>query len=321
MDIIRHEDIIGRWRDKTILITGATAGLGLETARALHRTGAHLFLPVRDLKRGEAAVQDIVRDAASDGDGGRIELLSLDLNSLASVRECAAEFLRRSGGRLNVLINNAGVMGTPEGRTADGFETQFGINHLAHFLLFLLLRPALLAASSPAFHSRVVCLTSSAHGRSRVLHDDSGMSTGYNASIAYAASKTATIYVATEIERRYGQQGLHGHAVHPGIIWTGLHQHTPADTIAAMRRDEKRNQLMKSREQGAATTVWAATARELEGKGGKYLEDCGVAEPRSEARGQYFGYVPYVYDTLEAKRLWDDSLRMVGVEEDEQRSS
>ena len=213
LSIIEDEHLINQWTEKVVFITGATGGIGLETARALHATGAHLFLPVRDVKKGEAVAQDI---AATSAGKGKIDLLPLDLNSLKTVKECVADFLMRSK-RLHVLVLNAAVMATPKGRTEDGFETQWGVNHVAHFLLFQLLKPTLLASSTPQFNSRVVCLSSSAHGQSPVLFGDFDLEKrGYDPWIAYGQTKTANIYLATEIERRYATRGLHANAVHPG---------------------------------------------------------------------------------------------------------
>jgi NAD(P)-dependent dehydrogenase (short-subunit alcohol dehydrogenase family) len=217
LSIVRDEQLVNRWTDKVIFLTGASGGIGVETARALHATGAHLFLPVRDVKKGEAVVQDIL--ANSEGKG-KIDLLPLDLTSLQSVRQCVTDFLQRSQ-KLNVLILNAAVMATPEGHTEDGFELQLGVNHIAHFLLFQLLKPTLLASSTPQFASRVVAVSSSAHGQSPVLFGDYDLKTrGYEPWIAYGQSKTANIYLATEIERRYGSRGLHANALHPGNVST-----------------------------------------------------------------------------------------------------
>ena len=266
MQIVQDEGLQGRLTDKVVLITGAASGIGLETARALYATGARLFLPVRDRAKAEAAVADI-RDSLPDSKGS-MTLLDVELGSLQSVRDCAAAFLKQSD-RLNLLICNAGVMATPQGRTQDGFETQLGTNHLAHFLLFQLLKPALLQASSHHFHSRVVCLTSSGHRYCPVLFDDLDLSKGgYTPFKAYGQSKTANIHMATEIERRYAAQGLHATAVHPGAIMTNLGRHLPADFITAfLAKDPRMAARFKDAQQGAATTVWAAVGREWEGKG------------------------------------------------------
>ena len=310
--VIERDGLTGRLTDRVLLITGASSGIGAETARALYHTGAQLYLPVRDLSKGEEVKRSIEADA---GPGrGRVELLSMDMESLASVRQCAAEFLSKST-RLHVLILNAGVMATPPGRTKDGFDTQLGVNHLAHLLLFLLLKDALLASSTPTFRSRVVSLASSAHRHSAMVWDDLQMrKEPFNTWVAYGQSKTANIYLAYEIERRWGSRGIHALAVHPGGIWTGLVRHLDPDM---MRQAGKAMEpWMKSVPQGAATTVWAAVSPEWEGKGGEYLEDCHTAKPWTEQSGPLEGAMPWALDREQARRLWTESLKMVGMPEE-----
>lgn len=316
--IVEHEGLVGgALKGKVVLITGCSSGIGVETARALHLTGARLFLAVRDLPKGERVVADILASNAHvPGVTASIELVKLSLDSLQSVRECAAEFLSRSK-VLNVLINNAGVMTCPEGTTRDGFETHFGVNHLGHFLLFELLRPALLASSTPAFHSRVVTVTSLGHRFSPVRFDDLDLKRhGYHPFIAYGQSKTANIYLATEIERRFGGQGLHGLAVHPGFIMdTELARHVDLSVLRAMAPPGV-ELLAMTPQQGAATTVWAAVSREWEGKSGEFLENCGRSSPRGAEEvvdPTKPGYAPYAYDEAAARRLWDLSLTVVAL--------
>ena len=171
-------------------------------------------MTVRDLKKGEAACQSFLEP-------GRVELLEMDNNSLDSVRAVAKEFLSRSN-KLNVLVCNAGIMATPEMKTVDGFEAQFGVNHLAHFLLFCLLKDTMLASSAPEFHSRVVTVSSSGHMAVEFQFGNYGFEKGnYSPWAGYGQSKCANIYMASEIENRYGAKGLHGISLHPGGIWTG----------------------------------------------------------------------------------------------------
>ncbi|DBA88966.1 TPA: hypothetical protein ACH3X2_000192 [Trebouxia sp. C0005] len=200
LDIVEDKGREGTLADQVMLITGCSpGGLGVEVARALHLTGAHVFITVRDLQKGQAALKDILGNSRSIQ--GKVDLLQLDLNSLQSVRDCAADFLSKSK-ILNVLINNAGVMACPEGQTKEGFETQFGTNHVAHFLLFQLLKPALLASSTPEFNSRLVSVSSSGHEYSGILFDDLNLKKGgYNMWKAYGQSKTANIYLANEVAR------------------------------------------------------------------------------------------------------------------------
>ena len=312
MAIIEDEKLVNQWHDRTVLITGASNGIGVEVARAMYATGAHVYIPVRDLNKGEQVAEDI-RHSLPDSMGS-IEVLHVELDSLQSVRECAAAFLARSS-KLHVLICNAGVMATPAGTTKDGFETQFGINHVAHFLLFQLLKDVLLAASTPSFNSRVVMVSSSQHFASPVLFDDYGLKQrGYHPVVAYGQSKTANIYTANEIDRRYGPHGLHALSVMPGGVRSGLHKHVPPAMLEALLKNEQWSRIFKSAAQGAATVVWAAVAAVWEGRGGRYLEDCHEAEASTTTDSIHNeGYAAWVYDQEKAARLWEDSLAMVGM--------
>ncbi|UPK93681.1 hypothetical protein LCI18_004616 [Fusarium solani-melongenae] len=306
--IIHKEGLEGKWHGKVILITGCSSGLGVETARTLAATGANLYLTARDLDKAKTTLGDL---AQSD----RVHLLQLDLNSLASVRAFVADFTSKTS-NLNILIANAGVMMTPVGRTADGFEPQFGTNHLAYFLLFQLLKPTLLASSTAEFHSRVVILSSIAHRSAEVNFDNLNLDGDYNPWIAYAQSKTANVWTANEIERRYGTQGPHAWSVQPGPTGTGLYRYMSESEVAASQSDPTLAKIFKTVEQGAATTVWAATANALEGQGGKYLEDCQIAKPWNSIAGPWApGYGPWTYDEEKEAKLWAKSLELVGVNE------
>jgi NAD(P)-dependent dehydrogenase (short-subunit alcohol dehydrogenase family) len=246
----------------------------------------------------------------------------MDNTSLSSVRAAAETILRKSNNQVNILINNAGIMAIPKLEYAkDGFEMQFGVNHISHFLLFQLLKPALLASASAQLSSRVVNLSSSAHNVAGI--NDPGNYNfekgGYQAWVSYGQSKTANIYMANEIERRYGSRGLHATSVHPGMIATGLAQHVDAAVIEQMKTDERAMKISKSPEQGAATTVWAAIGKEWEDKGGEYLSDCGMTRP-SDPNGDHItaeGYAPHAYNPEAEARIWKDSLKMVGLSDDE----
>jgi len=312
VQIVQDEGLEGSMADKVMFITGCSAGIGVETARALARTGARVFCIARDIKKGEKALSGILEP-------GRVELLHLDLNSLDSVRICAQEFLSKSK-TLNVLICNAGIMGNPTlERTADGFEAQFGTNYLAHFLLFNLLRPALLASTSRAFNSRVVMLSSIGHRASGIHFGNLNLENGvYSPDVGYGQSKTATIYMANEIERRYGPKGLHGLSLHPGGIWSGLQIHMGEEMIAQYKQVEAVNKYMKSPAQGAATTVVAAISKDLEGKGGIYLEDCQQSMPVNKGYSVLDGgYEKHAFDAESEGKLWVESLKLVGSEDDQ----
>ncbi|KAI4163217.1 MAG: hypothetical protein LQ342_003150 [Letrouitia transgressa] len=306
LDIVKDEGLEGKLGDKVVLITGCSSGLGVETAKAIAATGARLFLTVRDMAKGERVVGEILKP-------GHVELVQMDLNSLDSVRAAAKEVQSKTK-TLDILINNAGIMAVPTlTHTQDGFESQFGTNHLAHFLLFQLLKPLLLS-STP---SRVVCLSSSGHRAGGINAPDYNFSQGgYSAFAAYGQSKTANLYMANEIDRRYGSQGLHALSLHPGGIATGLQKHMP-DSVKRSWEEPSIKNYMKSTAQGAATSVYAALSKEWEGRGGRFLEDCAEAPPVDPMGGPMaVGWAPHAFDEKAAKRLWTDSCRMVGVADD-----
>jgi len=212
---------------KRILITGASAGLGAETARALAAHGASIVMAVRDLAKGERAAEAVRAGAAADAG---VELCELDLASLTSVRACADSLLAE-GNLLNVLIANAGVMARPQGTTQDGFETQFGTNHLGHFVFVNRLVPLLIAGAP----SRVVVLSSSGHRMSDVdLHDHNFERTPYDPWLAYGRAKTANALFAVALDNRLRDRGVRACAVHPGGIQTELGRHLTADTMRSL---------------------------------------------------------------------------------------
>ncbi|EFQ33923.1 short chain dehydrogenase [Colletotrichum graminicola] len=310
LQVVEDEGLVGKLAGTVVLITGANAGIGLETARAVHATGATLFLTARDSTKARQAI-DGVKNGPGPNSDAPVHAVELRLDSLASVRSAAKEFLSRSD-RLNVLILNAGVMATPEGRTEDGFETQFGTNHLGHFLFFQLLKPALLASSTPRFQSRVVSVSSMAHHRSNVRLDDVNFEKEtYRPWTAYGRSKTANILFAKEAERRYGLQGLHALSLHPGVIVTNLLQYLPADETEAILNSEAIKLVLKSAPQGAATSTYAALSPEWEGRGGKYLSNLVKTGPSTDNTG----YALWIDDEQLPKELWDKSNELVGFDE------
>ena len=195
LQIVKDQGLMGKLGDKVILITGCTSGIGVETARALHATGAKIFITARNVKKG----QDVAKDISTSNPGQVVEVIKMELDSFDSVRAAVADFLNKTK-KLNILINNAGVMACPEGRTQDGFETQWGTNVLGHFLLFQLLKDTLSASSSPQFASRVVSVSSSGHRISGIHFDnynlDKDPSDTYDPWKAYGQSKTGNIYLA-----------------------------------------------------------------------------------------------------------------------------
>jgi len=284
------------------VVTGATGGLGIETARALASVGASVTITGRSAEKIESALKTLrsqVPEAQFDAE-------ELELASQASVATAAKRIVER-GQPIQLLINNAGVMMCPEGQTDDGFETQFGTNHLGHFAWTAALLPAL----SPG--ARVVTLSSGAHVFGTCDVDDlNWQKRDYEPRLAYAHSKTANLWFGSELQRRHGDRLL-SLSVHPGVIQTDLSRHVPQAGLDAMRASlEERGVQMKSVPQGAATSVWAATSDTLLDHGGAYLADCQISEPVS-AENAASGYAPWAYDTENAERLWAESERLTGV--------
>ncbi|EGR48656.1 uncharacterized protein TRIREDRAFT_107526 [Trichoderma reesei QM6a] len=315
LQIVKDEQMTDKLKGKTIVVTGVSSGLGVETVRALAATGASFILTARDVEKAKRALGDVLEPS-------RMKLVEMDQASLDSVRQ-AAKTILASTDKISILTNNAGIMAVPDLQlTKDGHELHFGVNHLSHFLLFQLLKPALLAGSTPEFASRVVNVSSASHRLAGLQDSDnySFQKGNYNKWVAYAQSKTANIYMANEIERRYGSRGLHALSLHPGGIHTGLMRYVSEEETKAMMAQIGPEILlsMKSPEQGAATQVWAAIGREWEGKGGKYLSDVAEAKPGPDDRDMAAPTtVSHTYNEQEEARLWRDSLKLVGLEDDE----
>lgn len=305
LQIIQDESLTNQYTNRTCLVTGASSGIGVETARALSATGAKVFVTARDVPKAKQLMNEI---------SSSIEVLECELDSLDSVRACATAFLAKSN-ELNILVLNAGIMACPESKTKDGFEAQFGTNYLGHFLLFQLLRDTMLESSKPGATSRVISVSSSGHRMGKIhfgnFNFDNDPSDQYEQWAAYGQSKTGNIYLANEIERRYGSQGLHAWSLHPGSIFTGLQKHVP-ERMTLVKSNEAYMKQIKSTEQGAATSVWGAVARELEGKGGKYLDNVQVATQYDPTQPPWApGYVTHAYDEAAATRLWDETFPLV----------
>lgn len=290
---------------KIAIVTGASSGLGAETARTLAARGASVTLTARQMEKAESVAASIRESTGNPNvDVGELELLSPE-----SVRAFAKGWLA-SHDRLNLLINNAGVMICPLGRNEQGWETQFATNHLGHFLLTNLLVPAL-KAGAPA---RVVNLSSGGHRMGNVDFDDPNFEhREYDKWVSYGQSKTANVLFSVELDRRLSGAGVTANAVHPGVIMTELARHmTETDMKDLSSRAPSGNALrFKPVEAGAATSVWAAVSPELEGRGGLYLEDCQIGKPVGEAEGTG-GYEPYALDPEAAKRLWALSEELIG---------
>jgi NAD(P)-dependent dehydrogenase (short-subunit alcohol dehydrogenase family) len=284
-----------------VVVTGASAGLGVETARALTTRGATVVGIVRDLDKARPNLE------AAGATG--VALYQADLASLDSVRQCTDAFLADGHERIDVLIANAGIMACPQGVTADGFELQFGTNHLGHFLLVNRLLPLLLTGP-PA---RVVMLSSAGHRLSDVSLDDPGFTrTPYDAWVAYGRAKTANVLFAVDLDRRLQDRNVRATAVHPGGIVTELGRHLTDETLAALIAARgKRTAEFKSVPAGAATTVWAGLVAAADQVGGRYCEDCAVA-PVIDDPAASPGVMRYALDPDTATDLWSRSEEMVG---------
>ncbi|MEV6271775.1 SDR family NAD(P)-dependent oxidoreductase [Kribbella sp. NPDC051936] len=282
---------------KLAIVTGGYSGLGLETTKALARAGAHVVVPAR---RPDAA-REILGDLA--------EVDELDLGSLDGVEAFAGRFLA-SGRPVDIVIDNAAIMASPETRVGPGWEAQFATNHLGHFALVNRLWPAIAADGG----GRVVSVSSTGHRRSDIRWDDLEFRLGYDKWEAYGQAKTANVLFAVQLDALGKDFGVRAFALHPGGILTPLQRHlTREEMVGYGWIDEDGNPLnpgFKSPEQGAATQVWAATSPQLDGIGGVFLEDCEVAEVSTDDTP---GVRPYAIDPRSAERLWTVSAELTGV--------
>jgi len=300
---------------KRILVTGVSAGLGVETARSLAVRGAQVVGAARDLTKAKAATMQARKDAAASG--GSLELIALDLANLKSVRACAEGLLAR-GEPFDVVIANAGVMATPFGHTADGFETQFGTNHLGHFVLVNRIASLIRAGG------RLINLSSSGHRYSNVdLQDPNFERTPYEPFVAYGRSKPANILFAVAFDGRHRKRGVRAAAVHPGGIHTELGRHIDPTRIQGII-DQMNQQLAaegkppfqwKTVPQGAATSVWAGVVAPADEMGGRYCENCHVGHVVPEhvtISAISEGVRGYALDRNTAEALWKKSEELVG---------
>lgn len=300
-EVLAGKDLSGR----TVFITGANSGLGQETARAMAARGAHVIMAGRDQAKLDESVAAIHADHAK----AQLDTLTVDLGNLENIR-AATSRARQRFGKIDLLINNAGVMATPFTHTHDGFEMQMGTNHLGHFALTAELMPLI----ERGHLKRIVNLSSRGHHFAPVDFDDPFFERRpYDPWIAYGHSKTANVLFSVGLEQRFAVLGIHAYAVHPGGIQTNLGRHmTPEMMEALMARVTSRDTgfQWKSIPQGAATSCWAATAEELEGKGGVYCEDCHVAEVDDESATH--GVRSYAINPSFADQLWKLSEELTG---------
>jgi NAD(P)-dependent dehydrogenase (short-subunit alcohol dehydrogenase family) len=302
-------------KGKRILVTGVSAGLGVETARSLAAHGAQVVGAARDLNKAKAATEQVRKEAAANG--GSFELIELDLANLKSVRACADRLLAE-GEVLDVVIANAGVMATPFGHTADGFETQFGTNHLGHFVLVNRI------ASLIRDGGRLINLSSAGHRYSNVHLDDPNFEhTPYEPFVAYGRSKTANILFAVAFDKRHRARGVRAAAVHPGGIRTELGRYSEPGRIEKVIEEINRQLAAQGKgpfqwktiPQGAATSVWAAVVAQADQIGGQYCENCHIAEivpDDTPITAVSEGVRGYALDPNSAEALWKKSEEMVG---------
>lgn len=325
LQILQDEDRFdGSLNDKVVIVTGCSSGIGVPTVEAMAAAGATVYGGVRgaSMDRAREALSSVLKDPKTKD---KVHILEVDLTSLASVK-AFADKIKEKEQRVNILINNAGVMAVPKREvTKDGFEMQFGTNHLAHFYLFMCLKDHLLAGAkaSPDFASRVVNVSSTGHRMSPVILDDVNLEAEgrYSPWVGYGNSKSANIWMANQLDRLYGAKGIHGYSVHPGGIWTPLQRYVEGE-MEGLKSDKDVAKHMKSVEQGSATSVWAATAREFEGKGGVFCEDCEVSGPTPTGvatAGPNIdpGYAPHAYNPEGEEKLWKISLELVGLKADD----
>ena len=311
------EDVLSgvNLRGKRILVTGVSAGLGVETARSLAAHGAEVVGAARDLDKAEAATAQVRKDAAANG--GSFEVVTLDLSDLKSVRDCADKLLKK-GEPFDVVIANAGVMATPFTYTKDGFEMQFGTNHLGHFVLVNRIAPLIRAGG------RLINLSSAGHRYSNVdLQDPNFERTPYEPFVAYGRSKTANILFAVAFDKRHRGRGVRAAAVHPGGIRTELSRYTDPSRLETMiaqinkqlAAEGKAPFQLKTVPQGAATSVWAGVVAPADEIGGRYCENCHVGNVVPDdvtITVATEGVRAYALDPTNAEALWKKSEEMVG---------
>lgn len=286
---------------KVAIVTGGYSGIGLETVRALVDSGARVIAPARRVDEARALLKGLIPPE---------DVTHLDLADVESVKGFVSHFLQQHSS-LHILINNAGIMACPEMRTRNGWELQFAVNHIGHYVLV----SGLLAALKNAGGARVVALSSTAHKLSGIRWDDVQFTKNYDKWKAYGQSKTAASLLAVQLDAQLKDEGVRAFGVHPGGIFTPLQRHLPQEEMVALgwlKEDGSLSELaaagFKSPSQGAATSLWAATSSKLDGLGGVYCENCNIAAMQKEGpTARYFGVAPWAVDTEEADRLWSET--------------
>ncbi len=302
--IVKEKDLSG----KIAIVTGGYSGIGLETTRALVAIGAKVIIPA---KRTEVAVQNL------EGIVSKENIVEMDLGNLNSVKKFTEDF-KENFKKLDLLINNAGIMACPETRVGNGWESQFAVNHIGHFLL----TKELMDTMAENDGARFVSLSSSAHSLTGILWDDIHFrKNSYDKWMAYGQSKTASSLIAIEFHKRMVDKGVSGFSVHPGGILTPLQRHLQKEEMVALgwidedgSPSEMAKNFFKTTSQGASTTLWCATSPSLNGIGGVFCEDCDIAKRKNEvdeSLQRYFGVADWAVDTEEASKLWDVTEKML----------
>lgn len=294
MEVVEGHDLTGY----NILVTGGNSGIGVETVRALAKAGGNVFFTSRNVANGQKVADEIIESTGNKN----VHVEQLELDSLDNVRDFVQRFLAKDL-PLHILINNAGIMACPLARTKDGFESQFGTNHLGHFALTTGLMPALKAAAKASNRkTRVVSLSSVGHGFGDVDFEDFNFDKKpYETWQAYGQSKTANALFSVGLTERYEKEGVVSNSVMPGFVRTPLMRHMNSEQMEGYKHIEG-----KEIPAGASTTVWAAVAEELEGKGGLYLENCGyttILNDFNKMFGGEYGCMSYIFDKKNAEKL------------------
>lgn len=289
---------------KTAIVTGGYSGIGIETTRALSEAGANVIIPAR---RPEEAM------VALDGIIPKDHIFEMDLSDLESIKRFTD--LVKNNLSLNILINNAGIMACPESKTSNGWDLQFAVNHIGHFVL----THELIDSMDQLSGARIINLSSTAHKFSGICWDDIHFSNSYDKWVSYGQSKTATSLFSIELDRRLKDKNIRSFAVHPGGIFTPLQRHLQQEEMVAMgwiNADGSLSDLakagFKSPTQGASTSLWAATSSQLDNKGGLYCENCDVANlAGGSPEERYFGVRDWAVDPSEAEKLWHCTEKML----------
>ena len=289
---------------KTAIVTGGYSGIGIETTRALSEAGANVIIPARRTEEAMVALDGIIP---------KDHIFEMDLSDLDSIKRFTD--LVKSNLSLSILINNAGIMACPESKTSNGWDLQFAVNHIGHFVL----THELIDSMDQSSGARIINLSSTAHKFSGICWDDIHFLNSYDKWVSYGQSKTATSLFSIELDRRLKDKNIRSFAVHPGGIFTPLQRHLQQEEMVAMgwlNEDGSLSELakagFKSSTQGASTSLWAATSSQLDNKGGLYCENCDVANlAGGSPEERYFGVRDWAVDSDEAKKLWHSTEKLL----------